>query len=422
MPTLLRGGLLIEFEPASVEPGDLRIDEGVVVDRASVLEPREGDEVIELNGRLVMPGLVSAHHHLHAVLMRGAPRPPMAGFAGYANGQERLEAVLTHDDVFASARSSALEGLTAGTTTVLALHASPGCVEGSLAKVGAGLDAIGLRGVVAYELSKAGQVEQVLTEAQTFAPTVSARLKPGLGLTHLDALTDKQLSQLWSAASSLGVPRLVTVAEDPLEEARCNSQHDKSPVERLMHLGGLGPHTVVSQGVNLSWPDLSTLLSTGCWMAHASRSNMASQAGAATAAKFGVRGCLGTDTMPLDVLAEAQVAWLRAMDSGQPIDALHFIANGHRLASELLGVSLGLLRAGSAADIVVLDYAPTSPLTSDTLAPHVLHGFAEGHVESVMIDGIWRLWKRKPLGITVPEAARASREAATAVWGRLSQA
>jgi hypothetical protein len=36
-----------------------------------------------------------------------------------------------------------------------------------------------------------------------------------------------------------------------------------------------------------------------------------------------------------------------------------------------------------------------------------------------MVDGMWRLWKRKPLSVDVTELARTSREAAAAVWARL---
>ena len=44
---------------------------------------------------------------------------------------------------------------------------------------------------------------------------------------------------------------------------------------------------------------------------------------------------------PGTVFAEAQAAGLRATDSGQPIDLLRFLTNGHRLGSEAFGVSVG---------------------------------------------------------------------------------
>jgi cytosine/adenosine deaminase-related metal-dependent hydrolase len=84
-------------------------------------------------------------------------------------------------------------------------------------------------------------------------------------------------------------------------------------------------------------------------------------------------------------------------------------------------MTMGPLREDAVADLVVLDYQPPTPLTAETLAAHVLHGMASQHVESVMVDGMWRLWKRKPLSVDVVELARVSREAASAVWSRLAR-
>ena len=41
------------------------------------------------------------------------------------------------------------------------------------------------------------------------------------------------------------------------------------------------------------------------------------------------------------------------------------------------------------------------------------------HVESVMVDGVWRLWSRKVLAVKVDELAAHSRESAKAVWERM---
>jgi cytosine/adenosine deaminase-related metal-dependent hydrolase len=172
--------------------------------------------------------------------------------------------------------------------------------------------------------------------------------------------------------------------------------------------------------VHLSWPELSRLIAEGTWLAHAPRSNMASQTGLATAVKFGVRGCLGTDAMSLDVLAEAQVAALRSLDSGQPIDALRFVVNGHRLATEAFGTTIGPLEPGALADLLVLDYQSPTPVTAQSLAAHVLQGLSARAVESVMVDGLWRLWKRKALAVDVAAVFRASSEAAAALWPALA--
>lgn len=404
-----------------MERADLRIDKGRIVARATALEPQPNEEITDLTGRVVMPGLVSAHHHLHAGLLRGLPRQA-TGFIAEQTLLEQLENALSLDDVQAAAAVGGLEGLCAGTTTVFALHASPRVVAGSLGKVAHGLNDTGIRGVLAYELSdRAGVVsrEEALDEIAGFISRAKGRFRGAIGLSHLAQTANEALAAVKGISNATGALTLMNVAEDPREEALSTEAFGAPPLDRLFEKELVTERTVVSQGVHFSWPQLSDLLARGAWLVHSSRSNMATQTGLATPAKFGVRACLGTDVMSLDTLAEAQVASLRSRDASQPIDILRFVANGHRLASQAFGLKIGPLREEAVADLVVLDYQPPTPLSSETLPSHLLHGMASQHVESVMVDGMWRLWKRKPLSVDVAELARASREAAAAVWARL---
>jgi cytosine/adenosine deaminase-related metal-dependent hydrolase len=419
--TLLKGATLVEVEPPVVERGDVRVDKGRIVARGTSLEPLPNEETIDLAGRIVLPGLVSAHHHLHAVFLRGLSRA-QTGFAAEQALLERLEASMSLDDVQAAAAVGGLEGLCAGTTTVFNLHASPKAVPGSLAKVAHGLNDTGIRGVLAYEISeRSGAVSraEALEEVTGFISRARGRFKGAVGLSHLGGTGNDTLGAVKAVVQGLGAMMMVNVAEDPLEEAESTQRFGASPLMRLMEHELVTEQTVVSQGVHFSWPELSELLARGAWMVHAARSNMNTQTGLATPSKFGVRATLGTDVMSLDVLAEAQAAHLRTRDSGAPVDVLHFIANGHRLASAAYGLTFGPLREDAVADLVVLDYQPPTPLTAETLGAHLVHGMASQHVESVMVDGMWRLWKRKPLSVDTVELARVSREAAAAVWSRL---
>lgn len=421
MSTLLRGATLVEIEPPLVERADLRIDRGKIVARATSLEPEPSDEVTDASGRVVMPGLVSAHHHLHAVLLRGLPRERV-GFARSQAVLEQVEDALSLDDAQAAAAASGLEGLCSGTTTVFALHSSPKVVPGSLQRVAHGLNDTGMRAVIAYELSdRSGVVsrEEALEELTAFISKARGRFRGAIGLAGLSSLTDETLRAAKAVASGSGAQVLLNIAEDVHEEFRSVSAFGSTPLERLFDKDLVGEKTVLAQGVHFSWPQLSDLLSRGAWLVHAARSNMNTQTGLATALKFGQRGTLGTDVMSLDALAEAQVASLRSLDSGQPIDILRFMANGHRLASQAFGQTIGPLREGAVADLLVLDYQPPTQLASENLAAHLLHGMASQHVESVMVDGMWRLWKRKPLSVDAAEIARVCRDAASAVWSRL---
>lgn len=421
LATVLKGGTLIELEPATVEVGSLRIDEGRIVARGSSVEEQPSDEVVNLEGKLVLPGLVSAHHYLHSAFLRGASRVG-EGFGAESALLRKLEDVLELDDVEAAASAGAVEGLLSGVTTVFNLHASPRHISGSLSRVAHGLGRVGLRAVLGYQVSDRLGPEgrqEGLDECGDYLKRARGRFRGAIGLTDLETLSDEALASVKGLLEGSKSLLQLALAEDASEEPASTANFNKGPLARLYEAGLITDRAIVAQGVHLTWDDLATLLGTGAWMVHAARSNMASQTGSATAGKFGVRGCLGTDVMSLDMIAEAQAAWLKSRDASQPIDPLRFLANGHRLASAAFGVELGPLRAGAIADLAIFDYRPPTVLDASTLAGHLLHGLSARHVESVMVDGVWRLWARKSLAVKVDDVATHAREAARAVWSRI---
>ncbi len=418
---VLTGATLLEWEPASVERATLRIEDNRIVARGHAVQLQPSDELVDLSGKVVMPGLISAHHSLYATLTRGAKRSA-EGFEGEQGLLHRLEDALTLDDVEAAAAAGAVEGLRNGVTTVFDLHASPKAISGSLRTVARGLGLVGLRAVLAYQVSErhgALNREEGLDECREYARRAKGRFRGAVGAQGLHSLSADGLDALKLGVEG-GLFLHCKVGDDPNEERASTNKFDATPLGRLMEKGLVNERTVFASGVHLSWPELAQVLTTGAWMAHSPRANMYSQTGSATAGKFGIHACLGTDVMALDLFAEAQAAWLKARDAAQPIDVLRFLANGQRLASLAFGETIGPLREGAVADLVVLDYQPFTPLTAETVSAHLLAGLSAAQVESVMVDGVWRLRDRTVLGVDPREVAGAALESAKAVWGRMT--
>jgi cytosine/adenosine deaminase-related metal-dependent hydrolase len=419
---VLKAATLIDFEPVCVERGDLRIANGKIIARGQ-LTPEPGDDVIDLSGRLLLPGLVSAHHRLCGTAIRGLKRRG-TGFAAEAAALSALEAILSLDDIGTLAAAGGLEGLFSGTTTVFNTQASAQPL-GTLNATAHGLNGVGLRAVLACEINDVhGEAarEEAIAECEAYAERARGRFRAAFAIGSLGSLSDAALSGVGAVrARLLAAPLLLsTLAHDPLEEQRSVTAFGKTPVERLLEAGLVSTSSVLAHNVHLSWPQLSELINLGPWMVHAARANMASQSGLATPSKFGVRACLGTDVMALDVLTEAQIATLRSIEVGQPLNILRLLANGHRLASAAFDATIGPLREGALADLLVCDYTPPAPLDASNLGEHLLLGLSSRDVESVMVDGLWRLWKRKPLAIDVGEVGRSARERTAALWQRLS--
>ena len=60
MSYLLKSATLVTFDPPFVDRADLRIQSGRIVERSTVLEGQDGEEQIDLSGKLIMPGMVCA--------------------------------------------------------------------------------------------------------------------------------------------------------------------------------------------------------------------------------------------------------------------------------------------------------------------------------------------------------------------------
>ncbi|HEY8206795.1 MAG TPA: amidohydrolase family protein [Myxococcaceae bacterium] len=427
MGTVLKGGTVIELEPASVERVDLRVEGGLIAARAPMLAAQEGDEVVDLNGKLVMPGLVCAHHHLYSALARGMP-PVSPAPESFVQVLERvwwrLDRALTLDSIHVSATTGAMEALMCGTTTVIDHHASPSAIEGSLTRIARGVNEVGLRGLLCYEVTDRNGPEgrdAGLVESASFLSKAQGRFRGLVGAHASFTLAHDTLQMLRQMVESTGAPLHIHLAEDPADEKLTFERFGDTPVTRLMDHGLLSAGTVVAHAVHLAWPELSQVIGTGAWLVHNPRSNMNNQVGYAPAGKFGSRATLGTDGIGADMFAEAQLAWFRARDAGLGVDVMKMLANGHRLVSKAFGMEVGPMREGAAADLLVLDYRSPTPLTPENLEGHVLFGFSSRYVESVMVDGIWRLWARRPLSVNPDVVTEQSRKTARELWSRMAE-
>ena len=233
-------------------------------------------------------------------------------------------------------------------------------------------------------------------------------------------LSDEALQGLRRALEATGASFHVSVGETQEDERQSLEQFKETPVARLLRAQLITSRARVAHVVHASWPDLSELLTSGAWIVHVPRASLEASGGLAPTGKFGARAALGSGGWRADILAEAQLAALLAQHAGQPIDALRYLANGQRMASELFGQPLGTLREGATADLVVLDLRPSTPLTAEGLWLQLGRGFSSRAVEAVMVDGVWRLWARKPLTVQLEALMAQVPETVHALESRLA--
>lgn len=79
---------------------------------------------------------------------------------------------------------------------------------------------------------------------------------------------------------------------------------------------------------------------------------------------------------------------------------------------------LGVLAPGAHADLILVDYHPTTPLEPGNLPWHILFGFHESMITTTIVAGEVLMRDRRLLTLDEEEITARSRELAAAVWKR----
>lgn len=427
MPRLILANAMVAgLSPCALARADVAVEDGRITD---VGELAAGGEAVDLEGRLLMPGAVCAHTHLYSALARGMP-PPASPPRNFIEILEkvwwRLDRALDEESIRYSALSGALDALAAGTTTLVDHHASPNCIDGSLDVLGAALEEVGARAVLCYEVTDRGGRERRdagLRETRRFLHDNERPHIRGMVGAHASfTLEDDTLEALSGAAADTGTGVHIHVAEDRFDEEDALRRCGRRTVERLDRFGLLGPDSIAAHVVHVDGAELDTLHRRRTWLVHNCRSNLNNGVGRAPAQRFGERGLLGTDGIDGDMIAESRAAYWRAREDSLEVGAdvaTDMLARGGALASDYFGFPIGSIEPGAAADLVVLDYDPPTPLAAGNLPWHWVFGLSAAGVRDVMVAGRWVRRNREFVGIDEAAIRAGARDAAERLWRRM---
>jgi formimidoylglutamate deiminase len=418
---LLAGGTFRRREPITVVDGRVAAIGGAKL---------PGATIVPLQGRILVPGFVSAHGHAFQRALRGrAERRSEGGdFWSWRSLMYAAARRLDPDRLEAIARFAFFELARAGVTCAGEFHylhrdadgrPYPRAEELALRVVRAARD-VGLRIVLlraAYARPGAGTapdpaqrrfVEESpdvyfagldrLAAAVRGDPLVTLGVAPH----SVRACPPEWLVALAEGAASRGLPLHVHAAEQPAEVAACHLEHGVSPVGLLARTGALGERTTLVHAIHLEDPDFAAVgaaRATVCACPLTERNLGDGVVPADRLVAAGARLALGVDSFAeVDPLGEARalelhlrlVGGARAVLDDPPgtlaprlLDAL--TAGG--MAS--LGVPGGRLDVGDPADFVLLDGdEPTLAGAEDgTLLTSIVLGMAPGAVRSTFVAG-----------------------------------
>ncbi len=439
---LITNGTVVTWEPDAelIEKGAVYTEGGQIaeVGKAAELEGRyPGAERIDARGQLIMPGNICAHTHFYGAFARGMAIPGPAP-KDFPQILERLwwplDQALDEEAVRSSALVCLVDAIKHGTTTLIDHHASPNALEGSLDVIADAVDQAGLRAALCYEVtdrygpesSKASIEENVrFLKAARSRPNVAATFGLHASLT----LDEETLAACADAARGLETGFHIHVAEHEADEYDSLNKSGRRVIDRLQAHGILGERTIVAHCVHIDLREAEILRDTRTWVTHQPRSNMNNGVGVADVEgllRLGVPVCLGNDGFSNNMWAEWKTAyllhkvWHRDPRRANGMDIVQMaIHNNAALAGMFFPeASPGMLVPGAAADLILVDYHPTTPLSAGNLPWHILFGFEASMVTTTICAG--RVLMRDRELLTLDEAAitARSREIVPAVWER----
>jgi 8-oxoguanine deaminase len=340
------------------------------------------DEVIDLAGHVVLPGLINTHHHMYQTLTRAVPQAQDADLFQWLKTLYPIWGRLTPDMIHVSTQTAMAELILSGCTTSsdhLYLYPNGTKLDHSIvAAAEIGMRFHAARGAMSVGESAGGLPPDSLVEGEAAILKDMQRL---LETWHDDqdcsmcrvvlapcspfSVSRELMRDTAALARQHGVSLHTHLAENDDDVGYSLHKFGATPAQYAEDLGWTGPDVWHAHCVKLDAPGIQRFAATGTGVAHCPCSNMRLGSGIAPIVnmrKAGVNVGLGVDGSASNdsshMLAEARQAMLLQRVAFGPAalsarDALALATRGG--ASVLNRTDIGQIAPGMAADIVAFD-------------------------------------------------------------------
>lgn len=362
-------------------------------------------EFVDAKGKLIMPGLINAHNHIYSAMARGLAikgHNPN-GFLEILDGLWwNIDRHLTLEQTKQSAIATYIDCIKNGVTTVFDHHASYGSVTDSLFTIADAAKELGVRTCLCYEVSDRDGEEKMkaaVKENADFLKHVASQkddmLKGMMGMHAQFTISDATMA-LCRENTPEDVGYHIHVAEGIEDLYDSLKKYGKRIIDRLMDQGILGPKTLAAHCIYVNPHEMEVLKETDTMVVHNPESNMGNACGCPPTMEIFNRGILtglGTDGYTNDMFESYKVAnVLHKHHLCDPnaawgeVPAMLFEGNA-KIANRYFETPLGVLKEGAAADIVVADYDPLTPLHAGNINSHMVFGLTGSKIVTTMANG-----------------------------------
>lgn len=385
-----------------------------------------GCTTLDVQGCVVMPGLINGHTHAAMTLFRGLADdlPLMDWLHQHIFPAEQK---LCDEWIYWGTLLACAEMILSGTTTFCDMY----LFEHQVARAARDAGMRALVGEVLYDFPSPhyGPVENGLRFTEELIQEwkgdslVRIAVEPHAIYTCSPGL----LRRCHEIAMRDQVPLVIHVSENQAEVRQVEALYGCRPVEHLEHLGMLGPHLIADHCVALSDGDMELLAARSVQVVHNPESNMKLASGVAPLPRLlekGVNVALGTDgcasNNDLDLFGEMDsCAKLHKVMSLDPtvVPAQAVLRMATRNGARALGLAgrVGELTPGTLADVIAVDF--NQPHLTPLYDPvsHLVYAARGADVRHCVIHGRLVMENRQMLTMDLQEVLRHVRAIARAV-------
>ncbi|CAM2174554.1 8-oxoguanine deaminase [Paraburkholderia sacchari] len=366
-----------------IRGGGLYVEDNRIVAVGTADElPESADEVIDMRGHLVLPGLVNTHHHMYQSLTRAVPAAQDAELFGWLTSLYKVWANLTPEMIEVSTLTAMAELLLSGCTTSsdhLYIYPNGSRLDDSIRSA----QQIGMRFHAARGSMSVGQKDgglppdsvvenedAILADTQRLIETYHdegryAMLRMVVAPCSPFSVSRDLMRESATLARHYGVSMHTHLAENVNDIAYSREKFGMTPAEYAEDLGWVGHDVWHAHCVQLDEHGIGLFGRTGTGVAHCPCSNMRLASGIAPIKKMRLAGVpvgLGVDGSASNdgaqMVAEARQAMLLARvgfgpDAMTAREALEIATLG---GARVLGRDdIGALAPGMAADFIAFD-------------------------------------------------------------------
>jgi len=434
---LLTNAIVLTMDEAlrTFDPGAVAIQDDHIVAVGPAEDMNTGlavGEVIDCQGKVLMPGLVNAHTHVPMTLLRGLADDLRLDvwLMGYMLPVERQ--FVSPEFVRLGTLLACAEQIRSGVTTFNDMYYYEADVARAAAD--AGLRAVCGQTIMKFPAPDAPAFEDSLAAAREFIREwrAHALITPAVAPHAPYSCTPEILRASAELAVEFDVPLHIHIAETSFEVENMRRENGMPVVPYVKKLGLLEAKVIAAHCVHIDPGEMRTLKHAGAGVAHNPSSNLKLASGFAPIQKMlesGLAVGIGTDgpasNNDLDMFEEVRLAsFVAKAASGDPtaVPAATALEMATRIGAKALHIGnlTGSLEAGKRADLILVDIStahnsPRFRRNPGNAYAQLVYAAKSTDVTDTMVNGKWLMRDRQLLTLNETDLLAEARQIAQRV-------